>query len=83
MTNESQEDRAYYDKRIQESRILSQLYANRLSHHDRAKKLLREVETYQTRVLVRGYGLGLCFYAKAISVSKSKRSAPRLASIVR
>ncbi|KAJ1299830.1 hypothetical protein OPQ81_011121 [Rhizoctonia solani] len=51
MTNESQEDRAYYDQRIRESRILSQLYANRATHHDRAKLLLREVETYQTRVL--------------------------------
>ncbi|CAE6431210.1 unnamed protein product, partial [Rhizoctonia solani] len=51
MTNESQEDRAYYDRRIRESRILSQLYANRASPHDRAKLLLREVETYQTRVL--------------------------------
>ncbi|KAH7332911.1 hypothetical protein B0J17DRAFT_709377, partial [Rhizoctonia solani] len=51
MTNESQEDRAYYDRRIRESRILSQLYANRASSHDRAKLLLREVETYQTRVL--------------------------------
>ncbi|CAE6518125.1 unnamed protein product [Rhizoctonia solani] len=52
MTNESQEDRAYYDQRIRESRILSQLYADRATHHDRAKLLLREVETYQTRVLV-------------------------------
>ncbi|CAE6418989.1 unnamed protein product [Rhizoctonia solani] len=51
MTNESQEDRAYYDQRIRESRILSQLYANKQSHHDRAKKLLREVESYQTKVL--------------------------------
>ncbi|KAG8730554.1 hypothetical protein FRC11_006427 [Ceratobasidium sp. 423] len=51
MTNESQEDRAYYDKCIRESRILSQLYANKQSHHDRAKKLLREVENYQTKVL--------------------------------
>ncbi|CUA72916.1 hypothetical protein RSOLAG22IIIB_10386 [Rhizoctonia solani] len=51
MTNESQEDRAYYDQRIRESRILSQLYADRATHHDRAKLLLREVETYQTRVL--------------------------------
>ncbi|CAE6361390.1 unnamed protein product [Rhizoctonia solani] len=51
MTNESQEDRTYYDKRIRESRILSQLYADRATHQDRAKLLLREVETYQTRVL--------------------------------
>ncbi|KAF8702166.1 hypothetical protein RHS03_06415, partial [Rhizoctonia solani] len=51
MTNESQEDRTYYDQRIRESRILSQLYADRATQHDRAKILLREVETYQTRVL--------------------------------
>ncbi|KAG8688823.1 hypothetical protein FRC11_004700 [Ceratobasidium sp. 423] len=51
MTNESQEDRAYYDKRIRESRILSQLYANKQTHQDRAKVLLYEVETFQTRVL--------------------------------
>ncbi|CCO34665.1 hypothetical protein BN14_08770 [Rhizoctonia solani AG-1 IB] len=51
MTNESQADRTYYDERIRESRILSQLYADRATHQDRAKLLLREVETYQTRVL--------------------------------
>ncbi|EUC59562.1 TPR-2 domain protein, putative [Rhizoctonia solani AG-3 Rhs1AP] len=51
MTNESQEDRAYYDKRIRESRILSQLYANRQTHQDRAKVLLDKVETFQTKVL--------------------------------
>ncbi|CAE6491896.1 unnamed protein product [Rhizoctonia solani] len=51
MTNESQEDRAYYDKRISESRILSQLYANRQTHQDRARVLLYKVETFQTKVL--------------------------------
>ncbi|KAL5637307.1 hypothetical protein ACGC1H_001075 [Rhizoctonia solani] len=51
MAKESQEDRAYYDKPIRESRILSQLYANRQTHEDRAKIVLCEVETFQTRVL--------------------------------
>ncbi|QRW15628.1 TPR-2 domain protein [Rhizoctonia solani] len=51
MTNESQEDRAYYDKRIRESRILSQLYANRQTHQDRAQVLLYKVEAFQTKVL--------------------------------
>ncbi|CAE6361343.1 unnamed protein product [Rhizoctonia solani] len=51
MTNESQEDRAYYDKRIRESRILSQLYANRQTHQDRARVLLYKVENFQTKVL--------------------------------
>ncbi|CCO35405.1 hypothetical protein BN14_09523 [Rhizoctonia solani AG-1 IB] len=51
MTNELQADRTYYDEHIRESCIVSQLYADRASHQDRAKLLLREVETYQARVL--------------------------------
>lgn len=51
MTNESQEDRATTDKLIRQSRILSQLYAKRQPHAERAMDLLHQVETYQTRVL--------------------------------
>jgi hypothetical protein len=52
MTDESQEFRATSDELIRQSRILSQLYANRDSHEQRARNLLRKVETYQTNVLV-------------------------------
>lgn len=51
MTDESQQDRAATDELIRQSRILSQLYANRDSHHQRAKTLLYNVEVYQTTVL--------------------------------
>ncbi|KAF8593333.1 hypothetical protein BDV93DRAFT_566662 [Ceratobasidium sp. AG-I] len=51
MTDESQQDRAATDEIIRQSRILSQLYANRESHQDRAKTLLYNVEVYQTTVL--------------------------------
>ncbi|KAF8602491.1 hypothetical protein BDV93DRAFT_557494 [Ceratobasidium sp. AG-I] len=51
MTDEAQENRAATDDLIKQSRILSQLYANRTTHQDRAKALLRRVEVYQTSVL--------------------------------
>ncbi|KAF8752047.1 hypothetical protein RHS01_07854 [Rhizoctonia solani] len=43
--------RAYYDKLVRESRILSQLYAGGQTHQDRAQLLLNEVENYQIKVL--------------------------------
>ncbi|KAG8688575.1 hypothetical protein FRC11_005196 [Ceratobasidium sp. 423] len=52
MTNESQEDRAYFDKNIRQSRILSQLYASKQTNQDRAKVLLYKVEAFQTKVLL-------------------------------
>jgi hypothetical protein len=77
MANESQEDRAYYDKRIRESRILSQLYADRQTQHDRAKLLLREVEKYQTRVLVCAHlHHRLCPAEKTETQSASRNSQP-------
>ncbi|KAF8600262.1 hypothetical protein BDV93DRAFT_525538 [Ceratobasidium sp. AG-I] len=51
MTDESQQDRAATDDLIRQSRILSQLYAKRESHEDRAKTLLYKVEVYQSTVL--------------------------------
>jgi uncharacterized protein YlxW (UPF0749 family) len=52
MTDESQQHRAVKDEIIRQSRILSQLYANKESRQDRATDLLAEVEAYQTDVLV-------------------------------
>ncbi|KAF8602472.1 hypothetical protein BDV93DRAFT_557469 [Ceratobasidium sp. AG-I] len=51
ITDESQEHRAVKDALVKQSRILSQLYANKDSHQKRAHVLLRNVENYQTNVL--------------------------------
>ncbi|KAF8595497.1 hypothetical protein BDV93DRAFT_514941 [Ceratobasidium sp. AG-I] len=51
MTDESQQHRAVKDEIIRQSRILSQLYANKESRQDRAIDLLSTVEAYQTNVL--------------------------------
>lgn len=51
ITDESQENRAVKDALVKQSRILSQLYANRDSHQKRAYSLLCDVESYQTDVL--------------------------------
>ncbi|KAB5588853.1 hypothetical protein CTheo_7707 [Ceratobasidium theobromae] len=51
MTDQRQAGRATNDRLVEQTRIMSQLYIEQGSHKDRAKRLLHQVETFETRVL--------------------------------